>query len=297
MATGSVKVAGRSGSPSTSQSEDNVATVWEMFSHSPSKSTHQAASECGLSRYAIRKVLKKELDFRLWKPHHVRELTPEDCDRRMEYGKLMLGWHKDFPQLLENILWSDEAIFHVGGFVNRHSYHYWAAQDPNMMAEKMQNRLKVTVWYGMTATSVIGPYLLRDTMNSQCYLQMLQDYVWPTVSRWENIDDLIFMQDGGPPHFSNAVRAWLGEKFPGHWLGQCRPHEWPSRSPDLTPCDFFLCAKDEVYHTKPRTLKELEARIRNVITNVPHKFLQKTVDSIPGRLRKLVDITGAYIKF
>jgi hypothetical protein len=57
----------------------------------------------------------------------------------------MLGWHEDFPQLFENILWSDEAIFHVGGFVNRHNYHYWAAQDSNMTVEKMQNRPKVTV--------------------------------------------------------------------------------------------------------------------------------------------------------
>jgi hypothetical protein len=33
-------------------------------------------------------------------------------------------------------------------------------------------------------------------MNSERYLQMLQDYVWPMISGWENIDDLIFMQDG-----------------------------------------------------------------------------------------------------
>jgi hypothetical protein len=125
----------------------------------------------------------------------------------MEYGVLMLGWHQDFPQLFENILWSDKAIFHVGGFVNRHNCHYWAAQDPNMMVEKMQNRPKVTVWCGMTATSVIDPYLLCDTTNSESYLQMLQDYVWPMVSGWENIDDLIFMQDGAPPYFANVVHA------------------------------------------------------------------------------------------
>jgi len=47
----------------------------------------------------------------------------------------------------------------------------------------------------------------------------------------------------------------------------------------------------------PRTMEQLEDRIRNVITDVPHDFLQKTVDSIPGRLRKLVDAAGAYIKF
>ena len=56
-------------------------------------------------------------------------------------------------------------------------------------------------------------------------------------------------------------------------------------------------AKEEVYRAKPRTMEQLEDRIRNVITNVPHDFLQKTVDSISGRLRKLVDAAGAYIEF
>ena len=31
----------------------------------------------------------------------------------MEHGKLMLGWHEDWPELLENILWSDEAVHTV----------------------------------------------------------------------------------------------------------------------------------------------------------------------------------------
>ena len=40
----------------------------------------------------------------------------------------------------------------------------------------------LTVWCGMTATRVIGPYLLHDTMNAERYLQMLKDYVWLIVS-------------------------------------------------------------------------------------------------------------------
>jgi hypothetical protein len=157
-------------------------------------------------------------------PSHA-ERTAEDCDRRMEYGELMLGWHEDFPQLFENILWSDEAIFHVGSFINRHNCHYWPEQDPNITTVKMQNRPKVTMWCGKTATSVISPYLLRDNMNSEHNLQMLHDHVWPTVSDSENIDNLIFMQDGAPPNFSNAVHAWLDEKFPRRWLGQRGTHE------------------------------------------------------------------------
>jgi hypothetical protein len=54
---------------------------------------------------------------------------------------------------------------------------------------------------------------------------------------------------------------------------------------------------EEVYGTKPRTMEQLEKRIQKVITKVPDDFLQKTVDSIPGRLRKLLDTAGAYIEF
>jgi hypothetical protein len=80
------------------------------------------------------------------------------------------------------------------------------------MATKMAGRL--------TATRVIGPYLLRDTMNAERYLQMLEDYVWSIVSGWENIDVLVFMRDG-----TMNVRDWLDQKFPGRWLGRRGPHE------------------------------------------------------------------------
>jgi len=217
----------------------------------------------------------------------------------MEYGDLMFGWHEDWPELFENILWSDEAVSHVGGFVSRRNCHYWAAHDPAVTVEKVQNRPKVTVCCGMTATRVIDPYLLRDTMNAERYLQMLEDYEWPIISGWENIDELVFMHDGAPPHFALSVCAWLDQKFPGRWLGRRGPQEWSARSPYPTPCDFFLWswAKEEVYRTKPRTIEQLEKQMRDVITNVPHYFLQKTVDSIPGRLRKLVDAAGTYIEF
>jgi len=95
----------------------------------------------------------------------------------------------------------------------------------------MQNRPKVTVWCETTATRVIGPYLLRDTMNAERCLQMMEDYAWPIVSGWENIDELVFMHDGAPPHFALSVCAWLDQTFLERRLGRRGTHEWPARSP------------------------------------------------------------------
>ena len=53
LTTGSVTDARRSGRPSTSRSEENVALVRDMFTRSPRKSTRQAARESGLSRHTV----------------------------------------------------------------------------------------------------------------------------------------------------------------------------------------------------------------------------------------------------
>lgn len=136
--TGSVADARRSGRPSTSTTKETAHAVQAMPQRSPGKSTRQAAQESGLTRYTVRTVLKKELNWRAWKPHYCQSLSDEDCDIRMEFGEIMLAWHEEWPNLFRNILWSDEAVFHVGGFVNRHNCHYWAGEDP-MIVEKQQN--------------------------------------------------------------------------------------------------------------------------------------------------------------
>ena len=98
------------------------------------------------------------------------------------------------------------------------------------------------------------------------------------------------MQNDGsaPPHFALTVRSWLDQHFSGRWLGRRGPHEWPPRSPDLTPCDFYLWGytKEEVYKTKPRTLEDFEIRIQQVLNAIPNDILLKVVRSIPGRLMK-----------
>lgn len=100
----------------------NVRVVQEMFFQGPNKSTLQAALESGLSRHTIRTVLKEELQFGLWKPLYCQELSVEDCDHLVENGEIILGRQEDWPELF-HILWSDQAMFHVG-FVNRHNCHY-----------------------------------------------------------------------------------------------------------------------------------------------------------------------------
>ena len=81
-------------------------------------------------------------------------------------------------------------------------------------------------------------------------------------------------------------------------LGRRKPHEWPSRRPDLTPGEFYLWGytMEELYKAKPRTLEDLEARIQDVLNHIPDDVQQKVAHSIHGYLRKLVEAAGVYIE-
>ena len=77
----------------------------------------------------------------------------------------------------------------------------------------------------MTLDRIAGPFIFHDIMNAEQYLTMLKDEVWPIISAWDNIEYLIFMQDGAPPHFAIVVCEWLNVQFPGKWMGRRGWHE------------------------------------------------------------------------
>ena len=70
-------------------------------------------------------------------------------------------------------------------------------------------------------------------------LEMFREEVVPQLQMKPIFDELFFQQDGAPPHYALRVRSYLNEVFPQRWFGRRGSIEWPPRSPDLTPMDFF----------------------------------------------------------
>ena len=106
-------------------------------------------------------------------------------------------------------------------------------------------------------------FFVDSTVDADNYLEMLKSYFFPILQKKRLTKQIIFQQDGAPPHYSLEVRNWLNEKFPGKWTGRRGPIEWAPRSPDLTPLDFFLWGylKQKVYMTPIKDLAELRLKI------------------------------------
>ena len=70
---------------------------------------------------------------------------------------------------------------------------------------------------------------------------------------------------------------------------------WPPRSPDATPCDFFLWGyvKDQVYVPPlPASIPELKVRIRTAIETITTDMLQTVWNEIDYRVDVLQNHKG-----
>lgn len=109
---------------------------------------------------------------------------------------------------------------------------------------------------------------------------------------------LWFQQDGAPPHYAAIVRQYLDRIFPGRWIGRRGAIEWPARSPDLTPLDFFLWGhlKSRVYIQKPNNIEDLKERIREEIRNITPEMLHNVRDETYHRLGCCQHLNGTHIE-
>jgi len=139
---------------------------------------------------------------------------------------------------------------------------------------------------------------------------MLEGFAWPELERAyadaENftLDDLVFMQDGAPPHFGGL--EWLDNHFEDRWMGRGThahpaPYPWPPRSPDLTPMDYFLWGylKTKVYANKLTytSVAEMKTAIEREMRAVPIAMIRKALtDGYRRRLQACVMSNGGHIE-
>ena len=180
----------------------------------------------------------------------------------MEFADIMLSEIHQNPQFLNKIVWTDQACFKLSGHVNRHNCVYWYDTNPHLTEKTEMNQPGVTVWADLLCSGVLGPVIFERTLNGDMYLEILRK-VLPTMQAMPNLSDVIFQQDGVPPHYATHVRDFLNATFQERWIGRRGSIEWPPRSPDLTPMDFFFwgVVKEKVFQRKPRTLPDLRGFI------------------------------------
>jgi hypothetical protein len=292
---GSVCDKERTGRPRVNQ--DTVDAVRHAFRQNPRKSVRKASRELQIPRSTVHKILKKELKFFAYKLQVVQKLEQNDFPLRTEFANKVLDRLELNENYLKRICFSDEATFHVCGKVNRHNCRIWGSENPRVVIEHERDSPKVNVWCGVMHDRIIGPFFFAEAnVNRWSYLDMLELYAVPQLQELQ--PEIIFQQDGAPPHWARCVRDFLNATFPERWIGRGGPTKWPPRSPDLTPLDFFLWGfvKDIVYSSPVADLETLKRRITNAVMSVTEDMLTKTWNEIENRLVDIQATRGAHIE-
>lgn len=289
--TGSAEDRPKTGRPALD--EETKLNILLTFEENPHNSTRQVGLEQETSFMSVHNLLRIE-KWHPFKVNLVQELSDDDPDRRMEFCQTLMEMCNGNPFLVKNIIFSDESTFKLNGEVNKQNCRYWAKENPRWMREHhTQYPQKINVWAGIVRNKILGPYFFDGNVNGQKYLQCLQEFLIPNLvnlfpSRNEpgvHCENLWYQQDGASPHYAVQVRAYLDQVFPNKWIGRRGTIEWPPRSPDLTPMDYFLWGhlKNVVYKSRPASIEDLKSRIRiecakiteDIISNVQREFIDR----------------------
>ncbi|GFS78689.1 uncharacterized protein TNCV_3148671 [Trichonephila clavipes] len=206
------------------------------------------------------------------------------------------------PDFHKRILFSDEAHFWLNGYVNKQNCRIWSEANPQVYVETPLHPEKLTVWCALWAGGIIGPYFFKNdeghnvTVNSDLYRAMITNFFIPELNN-HDVQELWFQQDGAICHTARATIDLLKDTFGDHLISRFGPVNWPPRSCDLTPLDYFLWGyvKSLVYADKPQTLDPLEDNIRRVIADIRPQMLEKVIENWTSRLDYIRASCGSHM--
>ncbi|GFX60792.1 uncharacterized protein TNCV_4977681 [Trichonephila clavipes] len=174
------------------------------------------------------------------------------------------GWKRN-PNEIKKTQRHDEAHFWLNGYVNKQNCRIWSEANPQVYVETPLHPETLTVWCALWAGGIIGPYFFKND---------------------EGHNELWFQQDGTTCHTARATIDLLKDTFGDRLILCFGPVNWPPRSCDLTPLDYFLWdyVKSLVYADKPQTRDHLEDNIRRVIADIRPQMLEKVIEKWTSRL-------------
>lgn len=253
-------------------------------------SSRNIAEQVGCNARTVRRVLKKH-GYKSYKISTTQEIFPADCNRRLEFCEAVRERADRNNLFLENILFSDESSFPLHGYHNPSIVRYWSRENKHLsMALRTQYPQKVNVWAGMLQNHIIGPFFIDGMLTAAKYLDMLQNQIVPAVRNLPiNFEEVWFQQDGCPAHNARNVNLFLQTTFPNRLISTQGTINWPPRSPDLSPNDFFLWGyvKNSIYghnHERPMNIDELRLKIVQSLENIPAVMLAKVRSEFYNRL-------------
>ena len=129
----------------------------------------RVSSLLGISHNSVWKILKLK-GIRAFKKPKAQMISIEDKNNRLDFCNWLIEAELENPSILNDILFTDEAVFYLHGNVNPRLNFYWCTNRSNVPTEnRYQYNPRVMVWCGMHNGRLLGPYFFESTVNGKSF--------------------------------------------------------------------------------------------------------------------------------
>ena len=284
------------------RSTENVAAVSRSVEEDPKTSIRHRSQQLNIKPSTLFNILHRDLHLKAYKIQLTQELKPTDHALRRQFVSWAIEKQEENENFFNKIIFTDEAHFQLNGYVNKQNCRIWGEENPRVILEQPLHPQKVTVWCGLWSGGIIGPYFFENangntiTVNGNRYREMIRSFLWREIDDL-GVENMWFQQDGATCHTARETMDLLKEKFEDRIISRRAGVNWPARSCDLTPLDFFLWGfvKSKVYRNNPTTIQELKNNIIEQISTIDNSLLNNVIQNFGKRLEACRSSRGGHL--
>ncbi|GBM33404.1 hypothetical protein AVEN_187204-1 [Araneus ventricosus] len=161
---------------------ENVEKVSGIVQQNPRNNIRRIASETGLKRSTKQKRLRNSLRMIPNKIQNHQAIPIKAVRQRFDFAHEILSMTDNEGFDVGCIWFTDESHFHLNGFVNKQNWRFLGSENPHLCEEKPLHSPKVTAWVAVCSRGIIGPFFMRETISSESYITILEQFV--STQRW-----------------------------------------------------------------------------------------------------------------
>jgi hypothetical protein len=138
--------------------DEKLDDIGARFEYAPRKSPKHLAQETGVSKSKARPATQM-LKLRPYETTVIHGLQPRDPASMIHFCRCFLQSVVESGIDSKLTFFSDEAWFHLQGYINTQNNRYWSSQNPHLTQEALLHPRKIGVWRAVTARRNFGCFL------------------------------------------------------------------------------------------------------------------------------------------
>ena len=262
----------------------------------PRASMGKLARARHVSRSTISRAVREDLGMKSFTRRRQNLLTEAARAIRRERAPKVLNLLKHGGS--EVRVFVDEKKFVVEEVANRRNSRV-IAFSPDEVAPVMKGKNPASVMvFGAVASDgrVMPPHFIPAgvRIGAEEYLVILKEALIPWMAKYYALDKVMLVQDSAPAHAAQRVQDFLSRRIPLFVTKEV----WPSNSPDLNPCDFWMWGvlEEKSNSTAHDSVLDLKRVIRRSASAIDPEEARRACSAFRRRLEGVRDADGGHIE-